>query len=78
MAADSLPDALTSADQDAWVALAESVRARLAEMVPLLPAMKPDEVKTFIEAVDLAHCLHTRAVLWDKTVELNMARVTWD
>jgi hypothetical protein len=69
-------DRVTSADQDAWVSLAEQVRAKLAESVPLVPAMKPDEAKTFVEALQAAYWLHMNTTLFDKKAELELARVS--
>ena len=67
---------LSSADQDAWVSLVEQTRAKLAEMVPLLPAMKPDEVKAFADTVNALMWTHVKASTFDKAVSLELSRVT--
>lgn len=71
-------DKLTSADQDAWVALAETVRVKLAELTQFIPIMKPDEVKQFMDSLSDAFWFHRRALTWDKWLELENARVTAD
>ena len=70
-------DRLTTADQDAWVELAQAVRAQLMKRVELMPAMSPDEVKTFVESVQKALCLELNAATFDKDIELMQARPTW-
>lgn len=65
-----------TADQDAWVALWEATRQQFAALVPFVPAMKPDEVKTLVEAMQAAQWGHHQAVTWDKRVELELNRVT--
>jgi hypothetical protein len=66
----------TTADQDAWVAIAEQVRTRLAESIPLIPTMKVEEQKQFVETLRDAYWLHQCAVQFDKKVELELARVS--
>lgn len=69
-------DEVDSADQDAWVAIAEQLRAKLAETITLIPAMKPDEVVSTIRAVDDALRLHQRAMIFDATVQRELNRHT--
>ncbi|MDB5310688.1 MAG: hypothetical protein JWO38_4890 [Gemmataceae bacterium] len=68
----------TTADQDAWIALWEQIRLRLGELVPLIPAMKPDEAKQVVDTVLAAQWGHFQALTLDKRVELELARATAD
>ena len=69
------PDPPTSAEQDAWVALAEQVRTQLARAVPLMGAMTPNEAETLVRAVDAATRLHLRALTFDDALARERNRV---
>lgn len=69
---------INSADQDAWVALFTAARAELAKLVPLIPAMKPDEAKILVEAMQAAMWGHHNAETFDKRTELELSRITAD
>lgn len=71
-------DRVTTADQDAWVDLASRVRAKLGEMVNDIPAMKPEEASKFVEACNDAYWFGVRCAMYDKRVDLELARVTAD
>jgi hypothetical protein len=43
-----------SASQDQWQEIMDGIRSQLAKQVPLMNAMKPEEQKHFIEAVNNA------------------------
>lgn len=68
----------TSADQDAWTALADALRSELAKQIPLMGAMKPDEIKTLVEAADSAMWMRIRAGLFDKRIELERNKLFAD
>jgi hypothetical protein len=67
---------LASADQDAWVALCTSFRAELAKLVPLVPAMRPDEVKTLADTLQAVMWAHHQAETFDKRTELQLQRIS--
>lgn len=68
----------TNADQEAkWIALADSIRAEVEKLVPLMPAMKPEEVKTLIDAAQAALWLDNRARSFEKNIDLELARVCY-
>lgn len=67
---------VTTADQDAWVALNEAALTELAKLIPLMSAMKVDELKSFIDTLQAAQWSHFQAATWDKRMELEQARVT--
>ena len=57
-----------SADQIAWVEIAQAIRGQLLGMAELMPAMKPDEVKTFVETAQAAQYLDRNAMTFDRDV----------
>ena len=60
---------MSSATQDQWVEMLEAVRANLAKLIPLMPAMTIDELKTFVETLDSAQWLEIKARCWDSSLE---------
>jgi hypothetical protein len=60
---------VTSADQDQWCEILAGVRAQLAKMVELMPAMKPDEVSTFVSTVEAAMNAELNAKTRDAALE---------
>lgn len=57
-----------SADRDQWLEIAQAIRAELAKKVQLIPAMNPDEVKTFVDTVREAYQLEINASLFDEAL----------
>lgn len=72
---DDKPDC--SAEQQAWVELAQAVRSQLAKAVALFPAMKPDEQKAFVETCKEAVWFQQAAETHDREVELKNNRVAF-
>ncbi len=70
-------DEVSSADQDAWVEIARSVRSQIEKLVPQMGAMKPEEVKTFIDALNQARWMNEAALAFDKTVENENAKLPY-
>lgn len=66
---------MATADQDAWLEVAHAVREQLRRLVPLMHAMTPEEVKTFVDAVNQALCLERGAQAFDHDVDLDLARL---
>lgn len=62
--------------QRGWEAIALRVQAELSKLVPLIPAMKPDEVKTLVDTIDNAMMMHFRAGILDKRRDLELAKIT--
>lgn len=60
---------MASAEQDQWKEIIAAVRADLAKRAELLPAMKPEEVGSFIMAVDDAMWCEIKAESYDEAVE---------
>ncbi len=77
MSSDDVRQADTTADQDAWVELAQAIRAQLRKTAEMMPAMTPEEVKTFIEAAREALWLEQNAAAFDKDVELKLQRLPY-
>lgn len=69
---------MSTAHQDQWVEIAEAIRGQLRKYAELMPAMKPDELKTFVEAVTAAKWLEESARTFDQDVELRERRVTYE
>lgn len=67
---------IASADQDAWVSLAQGLREGLRKCIAEMGALNPEEVKNLIEASQAAFWLHHNAATWDKRIELELARIT--
>jgi len=67
------PD-VPSADQRAWVQLCIATRDELAKMVPLIPAMKPDEAKTLVGAIQDCMWSHHQAETFDIRIDREQAR----
>jgi hypothetical protein len=65
-----------TADQMAWVELAQAVRAQLLQQAKLIPAMRPEEINTFVDTCREALCLHADAETFDREVELKNSRIT--
>jgi hypothetical protein len=62
-------DEPASAEQDHWKEIAAAVRTQLAKYAALMPAMKPDELKTLVDACREAVRLELDATLFDEEVE---------
>lgn len=58
-----------SADQQAWVKLCIDTRNELAKLVPLIPAMKPDEAKTLVSAIQDCMWTHHQAETFDHRID---------
>lgn len=71
-------DRVSSAEQDAWVETAAAIHAALRKYGETIPAMKPDEAKTFVDAVSECYWLSVRAAIFDKKIELEQARAVAD
>ena len=69
-------DAVDSVSQDAWIALAESVRTELAKLVPFMSAMNTEEVSRLIASIKDAMILELNARTFDKDVELYLSRLS--
>ena len=63
-------DEAGSADQMAWVELAQVVRIQLLKYACTIPAMNPGEIKDFVETCRLAHWLEEKSRTFDRDVEL--------
>ncbi len=64
-----MTEELTSPEQDSWSEISEAIRMHIRKRAELLPAMKPDEVKTFIESAQSALWLEKCSVTYDVEVE---------
>lgn len=64
----------TSADQDAWVELNSKVRAKIEQMTVKVAEMSGGELKDFVSAVNQAQWTYFQAATWDKRIELEMNR----
>lgn len=71
-------DPVSSADQDAWVSLPPAARVELAKQIPLMGAMKVEELKTFMDAIHAGMFSHFQAMTFDKQVELELRKITAD
>lgn len=60
---------MSSAEQDQWTEIAECIRAGLAKLAPLIPAMKIEEISAFVKTCDDAMWLETKAKSHDIAVE---------
>jgi hypothetical protein len=69
-------EAEASAKQRKWEATTSELHAQLRALIPLIPAMKIDEVKTLVNALDDAMWMEFRAGIIDKRAELEQARPT--
>lgn len=55
-------------------ALCVATRNELAKLVPLIPAMKPDEAKTLVGAIQDCMWTHHQAVTFDHRVERELTK----
>ena len=62
-------DTEPSARQREWATIAGEVRGKLRSMVPMLPAMTPEEAYRLIEAMSSAFWLDVRAATMDRIVD---------
>ncbi len=69
---------MNSAQQAQWIELSEAIHVQLRKYAELMPAMKPDEIKVFVEAVREAKWLEETARTFDQDVELRERRLTYD
>lgn len=67
----------SSADQDAWLAIARAAREQFARQIPMMGAMKPEELKAFIDALGDLRWLELRAHSHDKAIEIELARLPY-
>jgi hypothetical protein len=68
-------DAVSSVAQDEWESIAESVREQFRKQIPLMAAMKPEELSAFLEALRKARWLEEDARTFDKDVELKLSKL---
>jgi hypothetical protein len=69
---------VSSADQDAWVAIARALRFQIERQIPTAGAMSPNDLKTFIDAVREVQWLHERSLEFDANVARENARQVYD
>ncbi len=72
-----MDDETTSADQDAWVEIAQAVREQIRRRIPDMGAMKPDEISAFVEAARCAQWFEEACHVFDRELELRRQRVTY-
>lgn len=65
---------LSSADRDAYLALARAMREQLSRVVPLMGAMTPDEMYKVVDTVDDLMRFHQRAEMYDTRLDLEETR----
>ena len=66
----------SSEAQRSWELIAREVRVELRKLIPLIPSMKPEELKPFIESLDSAQWMEFKAMVLDKRVDLELMKVT--
>jgi hypothetical protein len=66
-----------SVDQDAWIEIARRGRTELEKQIPLMGAMKPEELKTFIGALTDTRWLNEKALVFDKDVDDALAKLPY-
>lgn len=59
-------------------ATAAMLHDQLRKLIPLIPAMKLDEVKQLVEAIDSTLWLEYKAAIVDKRIELDLKKVSAD
>ncbi len=64
-----MEESISSAAQQQWCDITAAVRAQLAKQVELMPAMKPDEIVSLINALDTAMWNEAKAATYDETIE---------
>jgi len=64
-------------EQEAWVNLAERVRTKLGDRVNEISAMNPEEIGSFVTACQHAYWFHTNCLSFEKTVERELSRNTF-
>jgi predicted ATPase len=62
-------EAMSSAAEHQWTEIAESLRQVIAKQVPLMPAMKPDEQKQFVDMIGDVFWLEVKANNFDAYLE---------
>lgn len=67
---------LASADQDAWVEIAQAVREQLRRRIADMPAMNPGELQSFANAYRDAQFFEEWAHAFDHEVELRKRRIS--
>lgn len=68
-------DPCSSAEQDSWVDLAQRAQIKLGEMINTIPAMKPEEAKELMLALNQCYWFHMNAITWDHRLQLEMTRL---
>jgi hypothetical protein len=68
---------VSSADQDAWLDITRRVRVELEKRIPEMGAMKPDELKTFIDTLNQAIWMNEQSCELDKKIEIELARLPY-
>lgn len=65
-----------TATQRKWQAIANELQIELRKLIPLIPAMKPDEAKALAETLESSMWLELNAGLFDKRTELELQKIT--
>lgn len=68
---------ITSVEQDAWAEIAAAIREGIRKAAALMPTMKPDELKAFVETARNAVVLELDAQTFDNDIKLQMSRVAY-
>jgi hypothetical protein len=63
-----------TAKQRSWELLAEKVRQKLMEQAEMIPAMKPDELKCFMDSIREAYWIDHYATTFDKRVDIELSK----
>lgn len=67
-----------SADQDAWVNLAERLRARLTSRLKDIPKMKIDDIRILIDSIESVFWFHCDTLLFDKRLKNESDKAYFD
>lgn len=67
---------MTTADQDAWVEIAQAIRGQILKYAEDITLMEPEELKDFVAAVRDALFLELNAQTFDQDLELLRGRIT--
>lgn len=60
---------MASAEQDQWVEIADALRGQLARIVPLAPAMSPEELQALVASAWDVYWLDAQARAFDEAAE---------
>lgn len=70
-----MSESVTSADQDAWLELARTIRAMALKVAPTIPTMTPEDMKHFTEMAQNAFFLEQCAAAYDHRLELELNKI---